>query len=78
MCSCIIHKKMLGKLGMGPPIDHFQIKMLQNRQIERSTILDQLYLLIDKWVVLVQNHNPGNSKKVNSLYSTKIKLLQKI
>ena len=48
MCSCIIHKKILGKLGMGPPIDHFQIKMLQNGQIERNAILDQLDLLIDK------------------------------
>ena len=33
---------------MGPPIDHFQIKMLQNGQIERNAILDQLDLLIDE------------------------------
>ena len=46
---------------MGPPIDHFQMKMLQNGQIERNAILDQLGLLIEKWVVLVQNPNPGNS-----------------
>ena len=52
--------------------------MPQSGHIEQNAILDQLGLLIDKWVVLVQNHNPGNSKKVNSLYSTKIKLLQKI
>ena len=52
--------------------------MPQSGHIERNTILDQLGLLIDKWVVLVQNPNPGNSQKVNSLYSTKIKLLQKI
>ena len=48
MCSCIIHKKSLGKLGMGTPIDHFQIEMLQNGHIEWNTILDQLDLLIDK------------------------------
>ena len=51
--------------------------MPQSGHIERNAILDQLGLLIEKWVVLVQNPNPGNSQKVNS-NSTKIKLLEQI
>ena len=33
-------------------------KIPQSGHIERNAILDQLGLLIDKWVVLVQNPNP--------------------